>query len=210
MKKKEAIAIVFDDHLLFADSFSALLERLELFRSVHTLDKEEELTQFLIKHSKAPVYLFLDYYLKNQNGLPLINVARRLNRNVIIIVVSSVVSPIAITNILSYNPHGLISKSSGFEAIIECLNIISSGEQYISPVIAEINSNSNLKSMSPFSAREVEILQHFAHGLSIAQTAERTYLSKHTIVAHRRNMMEKVNVNSITALLSYARKQELI
>lgn len=210
MKKKEAIAIVFDDHLLFADSFSALIERLELFRSVHTLGEEQELTQFLIKHSRSHIYLFLDYYLKNQNGLPLINVARRLNKHVTIIVVSSVVSPTAITNILSYSPHGLISKSSGVDAILECLAMVGRGEQYISPVIAEINSNSNLKNTIPFSARELEILQHFAHGLSIAQTAEQTYLSKHTIVAHRRNMMSKVNVNSITALLSYARKQELI
>lgn len=210
MKKREAIAIVFDDHLLFTDSFSALIERLELFRSVHTFSEEQELTQFLIKHSRAHIYLFLDYYLKNQNGLPLINVARRLNKHVIIIVVSSVVSPIAINNILSYNPHGFISKSSGFDAVLECLTTISGGGQYISPVIAEINSNLNLKGMTPFSEREMEILQHFAHGFSIAQTAERTYLSKHTIVAHRRNMMAKVNVNSITALLSYARKQELI
>ncbi|QJB32199.1 response regulator transcription factor [Chitinophaga oryzae] len=210
MKKKEAIAIVFDDHLLFADSFSALIERLELFRSVHTLCEEQELTQFLMKHSGVPVYLFLDYYLKNQNGLPLINVARRLNKQVAIIIVSSVASPTAITNILSYSPNGLISKSSGFDAILECLTMVGRGEQYISPAIAEINSNSNLKGATPFSAREVEILQHFAQGLSIAQTAERTYLSKHTIVAHRRNMMAKVNVNSITALLSYARKQEII
>lgn len=195
---------------MFADSFSALIERLELFRSVHTLGEEQELTQFLIKHSRSHIYLFLDYYLKNQNGLPLINVARRLNKHVTIIVVSSVVSPTAITNILSYSPHGLISKSSGVDAILECLAMVSRGEQYISPVIAEINSNSNLKNTIPFSARELEILQHFAHGLSIAQTAEQTYLSKHTIVAHRRNMMSKVNVNSITALLSYARKQELI
>ncbi|SKA44513.1 DNA-binding response regulator, NarL/FixJ family, contains REC and HTH domains [Chitinophaga eiseniae] len=210
MKKKEAIAIVFDDHLLFADSFSALIERLEIFRSVHTLCEEQELTQFLMKHSGVPVYLFLDYYLKNQNALPLINVARRLNKRITVIIVSSVASPTAITNILSYSPNGLISKSSGFDAVLECLTIIGRGEQYISPEVAEINTNSNLKSVMPFSAREMEILQYFASGLSIAQTAERTYLSKHTIVAHRRNMMAKVNVNSITALLSYARKHELI
>ncbi|WEK18278.1 MAG: response regulator transcription factor [Candidatus Pedobacter colombiensis] len=209
MKKEKPIAIVFDDHLLFADSFSALIERLELFRSVHTLNEERDLTQFLIKHSKFQIYLFLDYYLKNKNCLPLINDAKRLNKNVIIIVMSSVISPAAISNILSYSPHGFVSKSSGFDAILECLNTIESGHQYISPVIDEINSNA-LTSMISFSARELEVLQHFAHGLSIAQTAERTYLSKHTIVAHRRKMMTKANVNSITELLSYARKQELI
>ncbi len=207
MKREEAIAIVFDDHLLFADSFAALIERLELFRAVHTLNDDRELIQFLIKNSKTRVYLFIDYYLKNKNGLPLINEARRLNKNVIIIVMSSVASPVAIANILSYSPHGFVSKSCGFDSILECLNTIDSGQQYISPVIHEINS---VSTTIPFSARELEILQYFAGGLSIAQTAEQTYLSKHTIVAHRRKMMAKANVNSITELLSYARNRELI
>lgn len=209
MKKEEAIAIVFDDHLLFADSFSALMERLELFRSVHAFSDERELTQFMIKHSRTRIYLFLDYYLKNKNSHTLINETRRLNKNVIIIVMSSVISPAAIANILSYSPQGFVSKSSGFDAILECLDTIESGRQYISPPIREINSNS-LTSVVSFSGRELEVLQHFADGLSIAQTAERTYLSKHTIIAHRRKMMAKANVNSITELLSFARKQELI
>ncbi|MEE1945251.1 response regulator transcription factor [Pedobacter sp. KR3-3] len=210
MKKSGAIAIVFDDHLLFADSFSALIERLELFRAVHTISEERELINFLIRHSQSPIYLFLDYYLKNKNGLPLINEARRLNKQITIIVVSSVASPVAITNILSYNPQGLVSKSSGFNAILECLTVIDEGGQYISPVLSDIISNVNLSKKILFTGRELEVLQYFAHGLSIAQTAEKTHLSKHTIVAHRRKMMAKANVNSITELLSYAREQELI
>jgi len=210
MKKTQAIAIVFDDHLLFADSFSALIERMELFRSVHTISEERELISFLIKHYESPIYLFLDYYLKNKNGLPLINEARRLNKHITIIVISSVISPTTITNILSYNPNGFVSKSSGFNAIVECLMIISQGGQYISPTISDIASNTNPAIKLAFTARELEVLHYFAQGLSIAQTAERTHLSKHTIVAHRRKMMAKVNVNSITELLFYARKQELI
>jgi DNA-binding NarL/FixJ family response regulator len=210
MKKTEAIAIVFDDHLLFADSFSALIERLDLFRSVHTLSEERELISFLIKHSESPIYLFLDYYLKDKNSLPLINEARRLNKLITIIIVSSVISPTTITNILSYNPNGLVSKSSGFNSIVECLRIINQGRQYISPAISEIASNTNPTVKLPFTARELDILHYFANGLSIAQTAEQAHLSKHTIVAHRRKMMAKANVNSITELLFYARKQELI
>lgn len=210
MKKTEAIAIVFDDHLLFADSFSALIERLELFSRVHVINEERELTRFLIRHSGTPIYLFLDYYLKDKNGLTLINEAKRLNKHVTIIMISSVISPVAITHIMSYNPNGFVSKSSGFHAILECLSTVSQGGQYISPIISEIMSRIDVTGSILFSARELEILQHFSHGLSIAQTADLTHLSKHTIVAHRRNMMAKVKVNSIIDLLSYAREQELI
>ncbi|MFA4870815.1 MAG: response regulator transcription factor [Pedobacter sp.] len=210
MRKTQAIAIVFDDHLLFADSFSALIERLDLFRSVHTISEERELISFLVKHYDSPIYLFLDYYLKNKNGLPLINEARRLNKHITIIIVSSVISPTTITNILSYNPDGFVSKSSGFNVMVECLTTIIQGKQYVSPTISDIASSTNSTIKLPFTARELEVLHYFANGLSIAQTAEQTHLSMHTIVAHRRKMMAKVKVNSITELLFYARKQELI
>ena len=210
MEKANTIAIVFDDHLLFADSFSALIERVELFSAVHTLNDKRELIHFLIKNSKIKIYLFLDYYLKNENGLMLINEIKRLNRQLVIIVMSSTISPVVVTNILDYKPQGFISKSSGFDTILHCLTAITNGHQYLCPVISKIVDYTDNSTKTPLTAREIEILQYFAQGLSIAHTAEKAYLSKHTIVAHRRNMMAKVNVNSITELLLYAREQELI
>jgi len=210
MERTNTTAIVFDDHRLFADSFSALIERLEIFQAVHAFNEERELTQFLIKHSQLPICLFLDYYLKNKNALPLINEVKRLNRKVTVIVISSVVNPTTVANIMAYNPKGLISKSSGFDTILECLATIDRGEQYVCPVISKILEDLNQTIEIPFTVRELEILQYFAQGLSIAQTADQTHLSKHTIVAHRRKMMAKAHVNSITELLAYARTQELI
>lgn len=210
MEKANTIAIVFDDHLLFADSFSALIERLELFSAVHTFNDKREFTHFLIKNSKTKIYLFLDYYLKNENGLMLINEIKRLNRQLTIIIMSSTISPTVVTNVLNYKPQGFISKSSGFDTILQCLTTIAHGHQYICPVISKIADHTDHTEKIPFTARELEILQYFAQGLSIAHTAEKAYLSKHTIVAHRRNMMAKVKVNSITELLLYAREQELI
>lgn len=210
MEKTNANAIVFDDHLLFADSFSSLLERLELFNTVQTFSDERDLRQFLIKHSEIPVYVFLDYYLKGGTGLTLISEVKRMNRQAVIIIMSSVVSPTAVINILEYKPQGFVSKSSGFDSIIQCLTTVARGKQYICPVIAEILATIHPTKKVLFTARELEILQYFAQGLSIAHTAEKAHLSKHTIVAHRRKMMSKINVNSITELLSYARKHELI
>ncbi|MCL4639625.1 MULTISPECIES: LuxR C-terminal-related transcriptional regulator [Olivibacter] len=210
MDKNNTIAIIFDDHLLFADSFSALVERFEIFSAVHTFDDKRELTHFLIKHSKMRICLFLDYYLKNENSLTFINEVKRLNRRIMIIVMSSTISPTAIKNILDNKPHGFISKSSGFDTVLQCLTAIADGSQYICPVISEIVAHAKNVEKIPFTDRELEILQYFSRGLSIADTAEKAHLSRHTVVAHRRNMMSKANVNSITELLLYARKHELI
>lgn len=210
IKKGNTIAVVFDDHRLFTDSFSVLIERLEIFRSVHAINEERDLIQFLIKHHHTPICLFLDYYLKDKTALSLINESRRLNRQTTVIVISSVINSTAVANILAYNPQGLISKSSGFDTVLQCLAAIDRGEQYTCPVISEIVRNMNQAVDLPFTPRELEILQYFAQGLSILQTAEKTYLSKHTIVSHRRKMMTKAKVNSVVELLAYARAKELI
>lgn len=203
-------AIIFDDHLLFAESFSVLIERLGLFHSVQLIREKDELTRFLIKHHRTPVYLFLDYYLQEDHALAVLNEARRLNKQLHVIIISSVTTPSTIVNIMTYKPEGFISKSSGTDIILQCLEMIERGEIYVCPVISDILKEAKAVHAIPFTDREIEVLQYFARGLSIAQTAEETYLSKHTIVAHRRNMMTKANCKSITELLAYARKLDLI
>ena len=206
------IAVVYDDHLLFAESFSAVLERLKLFKSAHIfVNDEAAYLQFLVKHFDKPIYLFLDYYLPQQNALSLINETRRINKKAKVIVVSSVSTPSIISHILTYNPNGFLSKSSGVDIVVECLRSVGQDKPYICPQIkAVIDSKLFQAEEIPFTARELEMLHYFAQGLSIIETANKTHLSKHTIVAHRRKMMTKANVNSITELLAYARAKVLI
>lgn len=205
------IAIVYDDHLLFAETFAAVLEKLQLFKSVHLFaDDEHAYRQFMVKHFDVPVYLFLDYYLPQNNALTLISETRRINKKVRIVVVSSITTPSLIAHILTYSPHGFISKSCGVDIVIECLRTISQGERYMCPVTREIAHSDPRVDEVPFTARELEMLRYFAQGLSVIDTANKTHLSKHTVVAHRRKMMTKAGVNSITELLAYARNKELI
>lgn len=208
---EKSIAIVFDDHLLFAESFSALLERLGLFRTVRAFNDEHEFIRFLAKHYDVPLYLFLDYYLPENNALTLINDTRRLNKKAHIIVISSITTPAVIRHILTYQPHGFISKASGIDVILDCLRKAERTKPYLCPIIQQIVETDSIRGNDiPFSARELEMLQLFALGMSIAQTADQTNLSKHTIVSHRRKMMNKVKAKSITELLAYARKNGLI
>lgn len=210
MKPILKTSIILDDHRLFADSFSALMERIGLFQSVHTFYEESELIRFMVSHPNIPFYLFLDYYFQNKTGLNLINETRRLNKQSKVIITSSVVKSSTISNILSYSPDAFISKLSGFDVILQCLQTIDNNEEYFCPVISKIVANSTPAENVLFTNRELEILQLFSEGASIAQAADMINLSKHTIVSHRRNMMKKAKVNSITQLLAYARAHDLM
>ncbi len=206
------VAIVFDDHNLYAQSFASFLERMGAFQSVYTFNYEEDMLQQLFRMKQQQlVYIFLDYYLQNKVlKLSLINDLKRMYKGVKIIVISSVTNPILINEILQYKIDGFLGKASDLNEITHCLQQIEKQKSYISPYINTIINEYTQLPKIPFSAREIEILQHFAIGHSVNSAALELNLSKHTIVSHRRRMMAKSNTHSITELLAFARKIGLL
>jgi len=203
-------AIVLDDHRMFADAFSTLLEKMKLYRTVHCFYNTEELNAFLLNNHGLPVHLFIDYYMYGTTSLSLVNYLRKIVRGIKIIYISSVTNPVEIKFILSGRVNALISKTSDTATLLECLRCIEKGRQYICPVITQLSGAKDAVAISVFTTRELYMLRHFDQGLSIDETAQKTNLSRHTIVAHRRNMMRKTNTNSITELLAYARLRKCI
>lgn len=208
---KNLSAIVLDDHKLFADSFAKLIEFTTLFRTVNVFYHEQELMQHLIRFRTTDTrYLFVDYYMGDRT-LPLfLNDLKRLSKNIKIIVVSSLSHAFLIHELLKHAPDGIISKTARADALIDCIHEIAGGGEYISPEIREILQNNREAAAVPFTPREIELLQHFARGLSINDTAGQLKLSKHTIAAHRRKMMAKTHTSSITGLLAAARTLHVI
>ncbi|GAA4437480.1 two-component system response regulator DegU [Ravibacter arvi] len=208
---RKPLAVVLDDHQLFADSFTCLIEKTGLFEHIHSFTEEGALTDFLLKMKGQPgLFLFADYYLRNTTALRVIQDLQRIYRPIYVVIVSCVTNPILINDILTYRIDGFLSKSSRSDEIVSCIQAIQSGREYISPVIGQMLSAYNQGETNPFSAREVEILIHFANGLTVNATAEKMILSRHTIVSHRRRMMDKTRTKTITELLAYARKIDLI
>jgi len=204
------VAVLVDDHALFADSFASLLEKLGMFDEVHILNDPKKRLHYFLRNSRKEMYLFLDYYLGDNLGIDIINDVRRINKNVKIIMVSSVTHTVALRSIMAFQPNAFISKASGFSTVVECMNCISDEKYYYCPIITKCLTGLHEEKDVWLSSREIEILRYFAKGFSVNETAERFFLSKHTIVSHRRKMMKKTNTNTITELLTYVRKTGLI
>lgn len=54
------------------------------------------------------------------------------------------------------------------------------------------------------SVREIEVLTHIVRGLSNKAVAEQLSISVTTVISHRKNIMEKLNVRSVSGLTIYA------
>ena len=205
------IAVVFDDHKLFADSFSVWLEKTDLFYAVYTFTDKKDLLDFFFEKKQKNIYLFADYQLGPGNSLDVLNDIKKVSPSVFIIFLTSITNPIFINKAFTLRPRGFLSKTPGMDEVLECLKKVDRNESYISPFItALLGDNNNPGDLITFSSRELEILDFFAKGNSVIKTARELNLSKHTVISHRRKMMAKANCNTIIELLSYARSLNII
>ena len=60
------------------------------------------------------------------------------------------------------------------------------------------------------SGREREILVLLAQGLSNKEIADRLFLSVYTVMTHRRNICQKLNIHSVSGLTIYAIANKLM
>ncbi len=60
------------------------------------------------------------------------------------------------------------------------------------------------------SAREAEIISLVTEGLTNKQIAEQLFLSAHTVITHRKNIMNKLGLNNTAGLVLFAIRQNII
>lgn len=202
-------AIIFDDHALFAETFSMLLEKVNFFDSAHTFSSQEKLRSFFLDEynqlRKEELFLFSDYIVPGCNVNSLIADTRKIYPNIKVIVVTTVKNPVLIQQAMHIQPDGFISKSLGVSEIEAAIHAISSGEYYVSANIREaLEQNTEDNPVCTLTKREIDVLSLIAKGYNTKEIAERMNVSTHTVVAHRRNMMAKINCTSVTKLLSFA------
>lgn len=205
------VAVVFDNHHLFAESFSKLLDSFYIFGDVNAFTEEVDLMRYLIAlPPKKNVYLFLDYFLEGKTVLPIINDIRRIYKSAQIIIVTTSANPATIHGLLSSKINGVLSKYSDTDEVLACIKQVEAGKRYIASFMQQIIDENPAKSAMPFTDRELEIVQFAARGFTVDGTAGKLNLSRHTVAAHRRKIMAKVDCHTISELLALARKNEWI
>lgn len=208
MKKRRAL--ILDKQKIYTDSFSLLLEKYTEFSSYNCFQDSHELINFLIYSEREDTTIFLEYYLEPYNGLVLLNEIRRISKEIKVLFITAAENPHILRSIRSHTPRAIINKKSGLDILLEALRKVEIGSMYICPISQKIIDSANHKNLEFLTARELEVLKHFANGKTIEQTAKLMYLSKHTVVSHRRNMIQKSKCSSLHQLVAMVKDIEEI
>jgi DNA-binding NarL/FixJ family response regulator len=103
---------------------------------------------------------------------------------------------------------GYMLKDADSKELIKAIKTVSANQKYVCNKISEIILNELINNLqeedSGLSQREKEILQLIAEGKSSKEIGELLFLSSKTVDAHRKNIMDKLELRTLPELTKYA------
>jgi two-component system response regulator NreC len=170
----------------------------------------------LLPHTKADL-IVLDINLPDIWG---VEATRRLRSEypaLKIIAVSGETSSETIQNMIEAGIDGFISKQySGINELADAIHSVMNGVEYfgrdISSIIFDVYVAKKKTSAvtAEFTDREREIILLCRDGLLCKEIADRLNISVYTVNSHKRNIFQKLGINSTIEMVQYALKKGII
>lgn len=204
---KQITILITDDHKLIRESWAFILNDHPGFKVIgHTGTAEEAIE---IARQLRPGIIIMDINLPGMNGIEATSIIRKYSPGSKIIGVSLHSQPAYARKILKAGASGYITKNSSSEELIRAIETVNNNKVYICDeiknIIAEqLTTVSHEKTgTASLSCREIEILRHIKNGLSSREIAQLLDISAKTVEVHRYNIMKKLNLKNVAALVNY-------
>lgn len=209
--------LLVDDHALFREGIRALLSAesdIEVVGEAADGEQAIELAEKLL-----PDVIVMDLVMPGMNGM---QAARQLHDkypNIKILILSMYDDDEYVYQILRAGASGYVLKRAASDDLLRAIREVEKGGSALHPTVAaklikdyvrRAKSMEQSDSGSLLTARESEVLKLVAEGHTNQQIADILGLGRKTVDTHRTNIMRKLDLHDVTALVKYALKRGLI
>ncbi len=156
--------------------------------------------------ASQPDVLMLDIQMPGQSGIELAGILSKKYPDIKIIALTNIDIIPQVKKMLSQGCMGYLLKDASSEIILEAIETVHRGDQYLHEPIRKqlLKSFSEKKSSYAITRREKEILEWIAAGLSNKEIADKLSLSIRTVENHRNHLLQKLDVKNTAALVKVA------
>lgn len=203
-----------DDHRMFRE---ALGSQLRAEPDMEIVAEASTGAETLARVGKVlPDVLVLDIGLPDVNG---IEIARRIlesHPKIRIVALSGYADRLYVQEMLKSGASGYVVKSGGTEELLSAIRAVFSGHTFLSPEVTDLmvtGIHTRGKSAPPpvtiLSPREQEVLRLLAAGKRSSEIAADLGISSATVDVHRRNVRDKLGLDTVAELTRYAIREGL-
>jgi two-component system invasion response regulator UvrY len=213
------VALV-DDHKLFRDGLSGLINLFEGFQVNIEADNGHDFIQKMIK-DQLPDIVLLDINMKGMDGFETGEWLKEHHPEIKILALSMYDDETAIIRMLRLGARGYVLKDIRKQELFEALSsLVQKGYYYTEQItgrlihaINHFDDRTNDKFMntsSKLNPREIEFMKWACSELTYKDIADKMNLSAHTIDGYRDALFEKLSIRSRVGLVLFAIKNKIV
>lgn len=207
-----SIAIA-DDHPIVIEGLSNLLRPHARFRIDAVYETGKDLLEGLSR--QVPDVLLLDIHFPDTTGNQLIRIISKEYPQIKVLAITSADNIFDIKDMLQHGCLGYLLKSASLPVLIEAVETVYSGSQFLEPALKEqllqsLVSRPQKPVTYKLTQREQTILQLISEGKTNNEMAAQLFLSHRTIENNRLSLYQKLGVKNSAELIKTALQQGLI
>lgn len=209
----DSLIYIADDHLLVAQGLSSLLNELG-YTNIRLFVSGKDLYKALL--SKKPDLVFLDIYMSDWDGITTLKEIRKVSLHLPCIIVSMMGEKKIVETCLAEKANAFLHKSCDADEVKQALLAIEMKNIFVSEKVISIQKSKKTNSISTYqltealSDREREVLEKLCDGLNYEQVASVLYISQNTVETHKKHLLQKFQVNSVSKMIALAYKHKMI
>ena len=150
----------------------------------------------------------MDFGLPGLNGADATARLKKSRPDVAVVVLSMRDDAPTVDRALRAGARGYVVKGAGVDDLCAAIRSAARGEVYLSPAVSDFVLQGYLAGegevTDPLTAREREVLQLVAEGLTGREVAGRLGLAPKTVDNHRARIMDKLGIRTTAGLVRYA------
>jgi DNA-binding NarL/FixJ family response regulator len=204
---KDRSIYICDDHRLFLESIEIYFGLKEGYHCVgHAEDSKKAIADILLH---KPDIILIDYHLKNENGLDLLQKIKSLGIQSHCFMLTMRRDPLIRNKAREMGAKGYILKTIGGEKMLNAFEQCLLDDNFFFDALAENQTNEIPEQVNQLTNRELEIAKLVCMELSSEEIAEKLFLSLHTVNTHRKNILKKINAKNAIDIMNYLKKLEI-
>lgn len=197
--------IIADDHNIFIDGLKLLLKDEPDMNILAVAANGKDLLDMLPRYE--PDIVLLDINMPVINGLETGKMIKHTYPGIKFMMLSTYNDDHLIEKAKKYGASAYVLKTAGKEELLKNIRCVFKGglcfpEKTVGSK-SEFDVHDQFLKQFDLTKRELEILRLIKQDYSTQQIADELYLSIYTVQTHRKNIMNKLNINTSTALMKF-------
>jgi DNA-binding NarL/FixJ family response regulator len=202
----EITTLIVDDHEVVREGLRLSLSRAPHIRVIgEAADGEAAVA---LAERRKPNVVIMDVRMPGMDGLEATKILTERVPESAVLIFTAYSERSLLSRGLESGAKGYVLKEAPHETLLRAIEKVANGEGYVDPALMPAFLSG--KDDDTLTAREREILQLLADGMSNADVATKLFISQETVKSHVRHILAKLEADTRTQAVAIALREAII